>query len=27
MERLHLEPVILTVPEDLAKLYHEKMGR
>jgi UDPglucose--hexose-1-phosphate uridylyltransferase len=25
MERLHLEPVILTLPEDLARLYREKM--
>jgi len=27
MERLHLEPVILTMPEDLARMYREKMGR
>jgi len=27
MERLHLEPVILTLPEDLARMYREKMGR
>jgi len=26
MERLHLEPVILTLPEDLAGMYREKMG-
>jgi galactose-1-phosphate uridylyltransferase len=26
MERLHLEPVILTLPEDLAKTFREKMG-
>jgi galactose-1-phosphate uridylyltransferase len=26
MERLHLEPVILTLPEELARLYREKMG-
>ncbi|MDD1662610.1 MAG: galactose-1-phosphate uridylyltransferase [Methanomicrobiales archaeon] len=25
MERLHLEPVILTLPEELARLYREKM--
>ena len=27
MERLHLEPVILTMPEELARMYREKMGR
>jgi UDPglucose--hexose-1-phosphate uridylyltransferase len=27
MERLHLEPVILTMPEDLARMYRKKMGR
>jgi galactose-1-phosphate uridylyltransferase len=27
MERLHLEPVILTLPEDLARMFREKMGR
>jgi UDPglucose--hexose-1-phosphate uridylyltransferase len=26
MERLHLEPVILTMPEELARMYREKMG-
>jgi UDPglucose--hexose-1-phosphate uridylyltransferase len=26
MERLHLEPVILTMPEDLARMFREKMG-
>ncbi len=26
MERIHLEPVILTMPEDLARIYREKMG-
>ena len=26
MERLHLEPVILTLPEDLARMYREKTG-
>jgi hypothetical protein len=26
MERLHLEPVILTLPEQLARMYREKMG-
>ncbi|MDD1665588.1 MAG: galactose-1-phosphate uridylyltransferase [Methanomicrobiales archaeon] len=26
MERLHLEPVILTMPEDLARMYREKKG-
>jgi galactose-1-phosphate uridylyltransferase len=26
MERLHLEPVILTLPEELARMYREKMG-
>jgi galactose-1-phosphate uridylyltransferase len=26
MERLHLEPVILTMPEELARMYLEKMG-
>ena len=26
MERLHLEPVILTLPEDLARMYRERMG-
>jgi UDPglucose--hexose-1-phosphate uridylyltransferase len=26
MERLHLEPVILTLPEDLARNYRERMG-
>lgn len=26
MERLHLEPVILTLPEELARVYREKMG-
>ena len=27
MERLHLEPVILTMPEELARMFREKMGR
>jgi galactose-1-phosphate uridylyltransferase len=27
MERLHLEPVILTLPEDLAGMYREMMGK
>jgi galactose-1-phosphate uridylyltransferase len=26
MERLHLQPVILTAPEELARMYREKMG-
>jgi galactose-1-phosphate uridylyltransferase len=26
MERLHLEPVILTLPEDLARMYRERKG-
>ena len=26
MERLHLEPVILTMPEELGRMYRERMG-